>query len=59
MIVNPLFSKANKEFNSILKNQTEIPNENVAKCSSRNPNFKLVWKTGKFPDARQKPAKSI
>ena len=30
MIVNPLFSKSGKRFNSILKNQTEKPNTNVA-----------------------------
>ena len=31
MIVNPVFSKSTKGFNSILKNQTEKPIKNVAK----------------------------
>ena len=34
MIVNPVFSKSGKEFNSILNYQTEKPNKNIATWSA-------------------------
>ena len=32
IIVNSVFNKSSKEFNSILKIETETPNKNVPKC---------------------------
>ena len=36
------------------KTSNRKPNKNVAKCCTRNPNFELVLKAGKFQGARQK-----